>query len=168
MPAYRFDWLLAMPASGDMDQRGHPAVAATAFMGLLAEGDLETAWPLAAAGWQRQQLQQWISYLRDPGEQVPDLRAAPNQWWWESFLVVTGGQLKHEFKHFDPAQWAAGDRPRPVGVDQELVVFVNSGGRHLFLKEGLEPRGPRIEVLMHLVDEQWLTAAIEHINDVIP
>lgn len=170
MPDFRVDW--PWPASGvsasagmDPTPEAHPAVAANDFLDLLRAGRLEEAWPLADVEWQRQRISTWLGYLQLPAPALDEeisaaFSSGPRPWWWDAFLEVDGRLVAHELKHFDPARWAPGDRPRAVGVDRELVIFLDTGGRRFDLPEGQEPTGPRIEVIMHLVDGRWLAAEV--------
>lgn len=145
-----------------------PVSAAHTFLDLLKAGQFEQAWPLADPEWRLGRAQAWLWNNRahpmmasldldEEARGAATLRGDID--WWPSFVESEAPRWAEAFKHFSSETWGAASRPRPVEVDYELVIFVETGGHVLHFTEETPVVG--MPVLVHVIDARWLVAAVD-------
>lgn len=78
---------------------------------------------------------------------------------WRNELADRWDALVAEWSEAEPAGWAAGSRPRIVGVDTEIVKLINTPGDEVALIT--EPTlMPGIALIVHHTGDGWLVAGL--------
>ncbi len=145
---------------------GGPVRAALDWLiAIYRDADLAGAWSLTDPGYRRRLVEAFVQandehpFLR--GYAVDELTEGligGDHALWEGFAEVLLGQLVDAWPDADTTQIAAASRPRPLGPDSELVIFLNTGGKQVMI-EGGPQLVPAAQLKMHLVGDSWLVAA---------
>ena len=152
----------ANPAPGSAQ-----AVALAWVDAAVDRGDLAAAWPLTDPTLRLVLAQEWVwrqgEELTGSGEDRDQLAAAlaatpPEHPLWDRFAsdLVTG--WRRIWKGFSSRTWGTWDRPEIVGLDLEIVTFLETGGASVSVEPRRAPFARRF--LVRHTDEGWLVAGL--------
>lgn len=133
----------ADPPQSDYELAAHfgpdgPVMPARDFLeAITLEGNYLKAWQLCDDNYRLCRAQAWVYNNRehplfegvDLGSLVDDLAAMqPTSAWWDSFADIELAGFREAWSQHDATTIGAASRPRPIGLDLELVVFIDTGG----------------------------------------
>lgn len=143
-----------------------PVEPAWTFMrAIFRDADLAAAWQVAAESLRREMVEAWLRANAthpfvlsfDPAQATSALVAGDlHHSLWEPFADTQLRAFREGWAHFDLDRYGVGSRPRPVGVDEELVVFLDSRGEAIRLKERTPL--PGVGLLMRHEPDGWRVA----------
>ena len=128
------------PGAGPAVGPGTAQAAATAWVeAVMDRGDLATAWALTDPTLRLVLAQDWVWEHRhdavvgdhEDWDALADaLSDSPSQHWlWDSFASELVTRWHTIWKGFSTKTWGAWDEPEVVGLDLEMVTFVETRGR---------------------------------------
>ena len=82
-------------------------------------------------------------------------------------MVFAGTQMREfaeAFGGYDPETWGAASRPRPISLEHELVLFVDTGGEVVVYEEPALVETVA-SLLMRRVGERWVVAGFRNPDD---
>lgn len=142
---------------------GSPTEAAFRWAKAIEDGDLGAAWPYTDENLRLVIAQNWV-WRHRAGEELAacdiedvvrrlasDPLADPL---WSHFAADQLHELRSD--GFDLGTWGAASRPRPIAVDYEVVIFVESGADVVQFEE--PARLPAFRMLMHATPQGWKVA----------
>ncbi len=141
---------------------GPRQVAAAWVEAVMDRGDLGAAWPLTHPTLRLVLAQHWIwsqrghSVVGDDEAEWDELAAAlvggPGRHpLWERFAADRIRRWREFWPGFSVRTWAAREEPEPIGVDLEVVTFVETGG----------PPLPARRFAMRDTPEGWMVASLD-------
>ena len=135
---------------------------------LMDDGDLAAAWPLTDPVLRLVLAQDWvwtnrhhpqIGHDRSWDELARALAAvAPEHELWPTFAAELITRYHKMWEGFSTRTWATWDQPEVVGLDLEMVTFLESDGRPVRFEPGRSSLARRF-ALRH-TDEGWLVASV--------
>jgi hypothetical protein len=148
---------------------GSPQAAAVAWVeAVMEDGDLARAWPLTDPTLRLVLAQDWVwNHRHDPSvghdadwESIASGLAAdpPSHPLWDRFAADVVELWQRIWKGFDTRTWGVWDQPEVLGLDLEMVTFVETGGGDLPLKPGNSTLARRF-ALRH-TDAGWQVASL--------
>jgi hypothetical protein len=124
---------------------GGPVEMANAYMyGILELGDYAAVWPLCDDNLRLVAAQSWLWANREhPVVARYDRDAAaaglandgPAHPLWEAFAVTTLDEHREAWAGVNLTTIGAASRPRPIGTDLELLIFLDTGGEAIVVQE---------------------------------
>jgi hypothetical protein len=148
-----------------------PVYAATRWIELVQNGELERAWPLTDARLRLVLVQAWLWANRShPFVKDLDLdetaralaERAPIHPLWYRFLESQEDEFEEKWSDFDLDYWGAGSRPRIVAPELELLIYVKTEGEPIVFEEATLVDNAR-QFLMRSTPEGWLVASLENV-----
>lgn len=159
------------PAGGstELGPQSPQATALAWVEAVMDHGDLAAAWPLTDATLRLVLAQEWVwahrhdpavGHLVDWDELAGDLAAsAPDDPLWERFARDRVAEWHRVWKGFSARRWRVWDHPEVVGLDLEMVTFVEPSDAPLPTarrrRVGLERR-----FLLRHDSGRWLVAGV--------
>lgn len=155
----------AAPAAGPATAQ---AVAAAWVEAVMDRGDLAAAWPLTDRTLRLVLAQEWVWDQRhgplvgdeDDWDALADALAEcpSHHWLWEPFATGLVERWHTVWKGFSARTWAVWDQPEVVGMDLEMVTFVETGGD----RPPVAPRRAAFSrrFLARHTDEGWMVAGV--------
>lgn len=143
---------------------GPVAVADSWLEAVLGHGRYDLAWLITDPVWRLVRAQAWVwnnrfvpgIQDRDRDELAEALAGPPgSDALWESFATIEVNQYRTEWTDWNLDEMGYASRPRPVGVDYELVLFARGTEFRVYRKPTSVVSLP---FLMHFVDGHWMVA----------
>jgi len=123
--------------SAQFGPRGPGTVAAEWVKAVLKEHNMSKAWPLMTKSWRQTQARAWVeanaSHPALAGADLDDLCAdlgadEPTAHpLWGGFATSLIAEFHKKWTHINPENCGFLSYPRPIGVDRELIVYVDKG-----------------------------------------
>lgn len=142
-----------------------PVAVAFAWVEALAAGDWGAVWRLSDDEFRLVRVQAWLWSNRDhpviAGSDLDQLAAGlavpePTVALWPDFAQLEVQRFRQSWAAWDLSNLGAASRPRPVGLDYELILLMRAGAEPILITETTEVEALRF--LVHLVNDRWLVA----------
>jgi hypothetical protein len=148
---------------------GSPQAAAVAWVAAVMDaGDLAAAWPLTDPVLRLVLAQDWvwthrhdpeIGHARDWDAIARGLASdRPSHPLWPRFARDVVGLWHRIWKGFSSRTWGVWDQPEVLGLDLEIVTFVETGGDDVPLKPGHSAFARRFA--MRHTEDGWQVASV--------
>lgn len=142
-----------------------PVATVFAWVEAVAAGDWRAVWRLSDDSFRLVRAQAWLwnnrHHAEIDGEDLDQLAAGlavedPEGELWEVFARLELAQFQAAWADWDLTNLGAASRPRPVGLDYEVVLLMRAGADPILITAPTPVTALRF--LTHLVNERWLVA----------
>ena len=153
-----------------------PQATASFFMhAILGSGDLRAAWAVTdeplrrhfAVGWVTPNAQHPAIARVGLERAVEELAAIdPTHFLWWHFARDTVDRIRESLKHVDLDSWGWASHPRPVTIDQEIILLVDPDNAQELDDDTVAC--PAVEFLMRHGDDGWWIADVATAGSTLP